>query len=94
VVSHDDQLGHRLRLGVLAHVEPHEGVVAAEHLCRKGLRERGLARARRAREEEHAVRTVRSYVELGARDRQPMHDAVERVVLTDDATAEPLANAY
>src|SRR5205085_1459289 len=86
-----DELFEAVIVLVLGHVEPQHARRAPEEELGKRLRELGLPDPRRPHEQKDAHRSIR-IVQSGLVERDRSNHAVERVVLTDDALTEELAN--
>ena len=82
-----DQLGDRVLLHVLRHVEADERVVAAEEEVGERAGELGLADAGRTEEHEAADRPVR-VLEAGARAANGARERRNRLLLRDDALVQ------
>ena len=77
---------------VLAHVEPDEPILGAEHEGAEGLRDLGLAGSGRSDEQEHAERP-RGIGEPRLHERDPVDEALDRFGLSEDAGVEVRAHA-
>ena len=78
-----------MTLHVLAHVDPHDGVLVVEHRLGEGLGELGLADTGRAEEEERADRAT-GILDARSGPDDGIGDQADRLVLPDDPTVEDL----
>ena len=87
-----DQLGDRVLLHVLGHVEAHQVALAAEQERGQAARHLGLADAGRAQEQERAHRPVR-VLEPGARAADRARHGADGALLRHDALVQLLLHA-
>src|SRR5713226_7461010 len=73
-----EQTAHRVRLHVLGHVQPQQGVLVVEQVVGERLGQLGLAYARRAQEQERADWSLR-IAEAGARTPDGISDGRDRL---------------
>jgi hypothetical protein len=82
-----DELGHRVRLGELGHVEPHEPLFVREEGARQAPGKLGLPHAGRAQEEEDAGGFHRGR-KTGPRGEHSPRHRLDGVLLADDAAVQ------
>ena len=87
-----DQLGDRVLLHVLRHVEAHQALLAAEQEAGQRARDFGLADAGGAQEQERSGRTVAG-LQAGARTADGAGQRRNRLLLADDALVQLLFDA-